>query len=130
LHERELLHAPLISAEQLCAGLKSAADHLDQMSDRAGLPRDAFDVLLTNGELLGVLHRSGTLASRRVAGRLEVEQVLGDDLGSIARSQSAEKTRCTVVAGPLAELPPNWQQLPQRSVIALSRTEEPTVVAL
>jgi glutamine amidotransferase len=130
LHERDLLHAPLLSAEQLCTGLKAAAERLDQLSDRASLPRDDFDVLLTNGELLAVLHRSGTLASRRVAGRHEVEQILGDDLGSIARSQSTEKARCTVIAGPLAELPPSWQKLPQRSVLAWSRTEEPTVVAL
>jgi hypothetical protein len=130
LHERDLLHAPLLSPEQLCTGLKAAAERLDQVSARAGLPQDSFDVLLTNGELLGILHRSGTLATRRVAGRHEVEQVLGDDLGSIARSQSAEKARCTVIAGPLANLPPGWQPLPPRSVLALSRTEEPTVVAL
>lgn len=130
LHEMDLLHAPLLSAAQLCAGLKGAASRLDQLSDRAGVRQDRFDVLLTNGDLLGVLHRSGTLASRVVAGRREVEEILGDDLGSIARSQSAEKARCTVVAGPLSELPANWQILPARSVLALSRTEEPTVVAL
>jgi glutamine amidotransferase len=130
LHDLDLLHVPLVSAEQLCRGLKAAADRLDQLSDGANVPRDRFDVLLTNGELLGVLHRSGTLVSRVVQGRHEVEQILGDDLGSIARSQSAEKARCTVVAGPLVDVPQSWQRLPERSVLALSRTEEPTVVAL
>jgi glutamine amidotransferase len=130
LHGMELLHAPLVSADQLCAGLKSAAAHLDRINERAGVAAGRFDVLLTNGELLGVLHRSGTLASRIVAGRREVEQVLGDDLGSIARSQSAEKARCSVVAGPLSTLPQGWQALPQRSALALSRTDEPVVLAL
>lgn len=130
LHELELLHAPLVSAEQLCRGLVAATARLDQLTDSASLPRDHFDVLLTNGELLGVLHRSGTLASRVVKGRHEVEEILGDDLGSIARSQSAEKARCTVVAGPVSDLPTTWQRLPERSVLALSRTEEPVVVAI
>lgn len=130
LHETDHLHPAVVSNEALRAGLRRASLQLDRLSTQHSAAPSALDLLLTNGEHLALLHRSGTLATRVVSGRREVESFLGDDLGASARAASAEKARCSLVAGPLDELPESWQRLPHPAVVSLDRVEESVVETL
>ncbi|HTM43800.1 MAG TPA: class II glutamine amidotransferase [Polyangiaceae bacterium] len=130
LHAKDQLHISAISEEQLRAGLRRFADGLAAMLAQHQLPNAPIDLFLTDGESWGVLHQSGTLAQRVVAGRHEVETFLGDELGASSRATSADKARCVVIASALQDPPADWQRLPHPAVISLSRVGEPTVETL
>lgn len=114
--------------------LRSAVGRVDSLCDEAGVGHHRGDFLITNGEHLVAVHRSGKMGYRVVDDAREVEQYL-EELEDGARISSLELSNldavhCCVLASELDEVPDGWQRAPADSILLCSRTEGPAVQPL
>jgi glutamine amidotransferase len=128
LHETGELQQPAVSAGQIRSALKTTMTRLDAMAQEAGFPRPSGDIVVTNGEALVTLHRSGTLSYKQLAGEQDTRALLlGDERGGSTHLSGLERARCSVLATGLSEAPEGWQHAPTDTILTLTRTEAPVV---
>lgn len=126
LHDAGHLREEQTAPDHARAALRSALSLVDRMSAEEGHPPNDADVLLTNGEFLMALHRGDSLMGYRVInGRGDVEHLLGDETHRKIRIPNIESTRFCMIASNLERLPEGWEALPSRSVLTMTRTEDP-----
>src|SRR5262249_3401330 len=112
------------------AALRSSIALVDRLSEEEGFGKNTGDILVTNGERMIAVHRTGTMAFRVWSGRYDIEALLGEDGLRKARIPSIDSSHFTLIASELDAKGPGWSDVPERSVVTLSRTDAPKLEAL
>jgi predicted glutamine amidotransferase len=130
LHDAGHLDDAHAQGEHVAAALRASIALVDRLSAEEGHAENSGDILVTNGELLIAVSRTGSVVSRRWKGRYEIEELLGEDGLRKARIPSIESSCFSLVATELEATPPGFQLAPARSVLHLSRSDEPRIESL
>ncbi len=127
LHDAGALRENGVRADQARAALRGAIALVDRFAAEEGHGKSDGDLFVSNGELLVVAHRSGSLGMRTFRGRAEVESVLGEEVSSVP---SMDSTRFTLLLSGLEPLPMGWERLPERVCVSADPTHAPQIEAL
>lgn len=130
LHDAGHLSEGPVAMTHVAAALRASIALVDRLSAEEGFGPNGGDILVTNGESMLAVHRDGVMGFRVLHGKFDVEEMLGEDGTRRARIPSIESTHFTIVASELEALPQGWTAVKSRSVVTLSRTEDPRVEAL
>jgi predicted glutamine amidotransferase len=115
-----------ISAAQIREALRAALSRVDQLLIRAGFSEASVDWIVSDGEHLVSLHRTGTMMYRRFEAPEELEALLPEG----PPGASLHPFRCSVLASGLDELPEKWSRLEAAQLMTLNRTDPPAIEAL
>lgn len=130
LHDAGSLHDGNVSPEAIGAALRASISLVDRLSAEEGFERNGGDVLVTNGERMVAVHRNGNMAFRTLKGRFDIEGLLGEEGLRRARIPSIDSTHFTLIASELDSIPVGWTETPARSLITLTRSDDPVVEPL
>jgi predicted glutamine amidotransferase len=125
LHDAGHLDDAHVSGEHIAAALRASIALVDRLSAEEGFGPNTGNILVTNGETMLAVHRDGLMAHRVVRGKFDVEELLGEDGARQARIPSIDSTHFTIIASELEVLPSGWASVEGRSIVTLSRTEDP-----
>lgn len=127
LHDEGQLEGSLPSTESIGKALRSAISYVDGLCDERGLPHPEGDALLTNGEQMVAVHRSGKMVYLVVERAEDVERLMGTDSGKGGRPTNLDRTRCVVVASEVLDLPNGWVRAQPNSLLWLKRQSGPII---
>jgi glutamine amidotransferase len=130
LHDAGHLAEEHVTPAHVVAALRASIALVDRLSAEEGHGPNGGDILVTNGESMIAVHRDGLMAYRLLRGKHDIEELLGEDGTRKARIPSIESTHFTIVASDLDAVPAGWALVPSRTVVTLSRTEDPRVEPL
>lgn len=125
LNDQAQLEVASASKASIGGALRSALEFVDRLCEEQGLPRQLGDALLTNGDRLVAVHRSGQMATLSVDRKEDIEHLLGIDSTQTGRPQNLDRARCTVVASEVRELPRGWTRAEPNSLLWLEHSEPP-----
>ncbi|MDQ2643977.1 MAG: class II glutamine amidotransferase [Myxococcota bacterium] len=127
LHDAGHLDDSHVSGEHIAAALRASIALIDRLSAEEGYGPNTGNILVTNGETMLAVHRDGLMAHRVVRGKFDVEELLGEDGARQARIPSIDSTHFTIIASELEALPAGWTSVEGRSIVTLSRNDDPAV---
>jgi predicted glutamine amidotransferase len=130
LHDSGSLHDANVSADAIRAALRASVALVDRLSAEEGFEANIGDILVTNGERLVAVHRNGNMAYRVLKGKFDVEELLGEEGLRRARIPSIDSTHFTLIASELEAVAPRWTAVPERSIVTLTRADDPAVEQL
>ncbi|MBX3182091.1 MAG: class II glutamine amidotransferase [Polyangiaceae bacterium] len=137
LHDAGHLASDHVEPTHVRQALRSAMSLVDRLTQEVGAPEARGDILLTEGEHLFAVHRGGDMGLRRIEGRAELTQLLGDTepgAGSPAASSASvaglDQARFYVLSSGAAPLGSRWERVPEDTLLTLSRTEDPELEPL
>jgi predicted glutamine amidotransferase len=125
LHDQSQLEVGAASVASIGNALRSALSFVDRLCDEQGLPHQLGDALLTDGERLVAVHRSGQMATLLIDKEEDVVRLLGVDSSGSGRPQNLDRARCSVVASEVPELPVGWRRAEPNSLIWFERSKGP-----
>jgi glutamine amidotransferase len=125
LHDQGQLESTAPSRDAIGSAVRSSLGFVDRLCEEHGVPGPRGDALLTDGEQLLAIHRSGKMATLTVDRKEDVERLLGVDSGKAARPQNLDRARTSVVASELPELPRGWTRAEQNSLLWFERSSGP-----
>jgi predicted glutamine amidotransferase len=111
----------------IAQALRASVALVDRLSAEEGFPENRGDILVTNGESMLAVHRNGGMAYRVLKGRMDVEELLGEEGMRKTRIPSIDSTRFSILASELQSLPSGWTAVADRSIVTLTRSDDPTV---
>ena len=123
LHDAGVLENRSVSRKYVLDALAAASKHVDDKLVAAGKPKHSGDILMTNGEHMYAVQRSGRLAFRLVDDPEDAEALL--DIKDNKPPSSRGQQRSCVFASEVQELPEGWQHPAMDHVLVASRTEGP-----
>lgn len=130
LHDAGHLSDGAAPVEHVIAALRASISLVDRLSAEEGHPENAGDVLVTNGESMVAVHRNPGMAYRVLKGRSDVEELLGEEGLRKTRIPSIDSTRFSLIASELDSVPSGWTKVPDRSIVTLTRSDDPVVEPL
>jgi glutamine amidotransferase len=130
LHDAGHLAEGHVAMTHVAAALRASIALVDRLSAEEGFGPNGGNILVTNGESMLAVHRNGTLGFRVLRGKFDIEGLLGEDGMRRARIPSIDSTHFTIVASDLDALPSGWTAVNERTIVTLSRTEDPRVEPL
>jgi glutamine amidotransferase len=130
LHDAGHLSDAHADGAHVAAALRSSIALVDRLSEEEGFGKNTGDILVTNGEQLLAVHRTGPMAYRVWSGRYDIEELLGEDGLRKARIPSIDSSHFSLIASELEAKGPGWHDVPERSVVTLSRTDAPKIEGL
>ena len=130
LHDAGHLDDAHVQGDHVAAALRASVALVDRLSAEEGHGQNNGDILVTNGEQLIAVSRTGSVSYRRWKGRFEMEELLGEDGLRKARIPSIESSCFSLVATDVDSLPAGFQAAPERAILHLSRSDEPRVEPL
>lgn len=134
LHDAGHLAEEHLAPVYVVTALRASITLVDRLSAEEGHAPNAGDILVTNGETMVAVHRDATgdatMGYRVLKGRFDIEHLLGEDGVRRARIPSIDSTHFTIIASDVSALPSDWVPVRERSVVTLSRTEDPAVEPL
>lgn len=130
LHDAGHLSQAVAEPQHIRAALRASISLVDRLSAEEGFSHNQGDVLVTNGECMICVHRSGKVAYRVLRGRHDVEELLGGDGMNRARIPNVDTTHFSILAADLASIPPRWTQTDPSVIITMTRSSDPAVEAL
>jgi glutamine amidotransferase len=130
LHDAGHLDEGHVATSHVVAALRASIALVDRLSAEEGFGPNSGDILVTNGESMLAVHRNGVTGYRLLRGKFDVEELLGEDGTRQARIPSIDSTHFTIIASELESLPAGWTPVKERSVVTLSRTDDPRVEPL
>lgn len=130
LHDAGELEHPHVGYDAIAAALRASVALVDRLSAEEGMTQNAGNVLVTNGERMVALHRSGTMALRVFKGRYDVESLSGEDGVRRARIPSIDSTHCTMIASDLSAVPEGFRLVEPKRLVSLTRSEDPVIETL
>jgi len=125
LHDQGRLEQRLVAVEQLRQALRATLGLVDRLCSEHDLPPHRGDILMTDGESMVGVNRSGRMAYRVVDDMREIESLLSVDPGADATPQNLAHARCCVMASEIDPLPTGWKRAPEDSFLSASRTAGP-----
>jgi glutamine amidotransferase len=126
LHDAGHLSDAQVAPDHIRAALRASMSLVDRLSAEEGFAKNEGDLLVTNGEFLVGAHRGeDQMAYRVLAGRADVEELLGDDGLHQARIPNVDTTHFSIIASGLASVPSGWSTVGDRSFVTMTRTEDP-----
>lgn len=123
LHDAGHLNGQHVPLPMIVSALRSGLALVDGICDDAGLAHPTGDILLTNGEFLVGVHRSGKMAIREVDDHEEIDSLLNPDPNGSHRIRNLEHLHCTVMASEMPELGEGWRRAEQDCFIVATRTQ-------
>jgi predicted glutamine amidotransferase len=130
LHDAGHLGDHHVAPEHVRSALRASISLVDRLSAEEGHGENRGDTLVTNGEHLIAVHRNGLMAYRVLKGRHDVEDLLGEEGLRKTRIPSIDSTRFSLIASEIESVPPGWQKVEGRTVITLTRSDEPVIEPL
>jgi predicted glutamine amidotransferase len=130
LHDAGHLERAHTSPEAIFAALRASVALVDRLSAEEGFGPNSGDILVTDGERMVALHRNGTMLVRVLKGKSDVEELLGEDSRKRARIPSVESTHFTLIVSEADSVPSGFRALEGRSLVSLTRTDDPVVEPL
>jgi glutamine amidotransferase len=130
LHDAGHLDEGHVATTHVAAALRASIALVDRLSAEEGFGPNSGDILVTNGESMLAVHRNGVTGYRVLRGKFDVEDLLGEDGTRQARIPSIDSTHFTIIASELETLPAGWTAVTERTVVTLSRTDDPRVEPL
>ncbi len=130
LHDAGHLDDAHVQSDHVAAALRASIALVDRLSAEEGHAQNSGDIFVTNGEQLIAVSRTGSVVFRRWKGRYEMEELLGEEGLRKARIPSIESSCFSLIASEVEATPPGFQAPKERSIVHLSRTEEPRVEPL
>lgn len=130
LHDAGHLDDAHVQSDHVAAALRASIALVDRLSAEEGHAENSGDVLVTNGEQLIAVSRSGSVVFRRWKGRFEIEELLGEEGLRKARIPSIESSCFSLVASGVEASPSGFGVAAARSILHLSRSDEPRVEPL
>jgi predicted glutamine amidotransferase len=125
LHDAGHLDDGHVQGDHVAAALRASIALVDRLSAEEGHPENTGDILVTNGEQLIAVNRTGTVVFRRWNGRFEMEELLGEEGLRRARIPSIESSCFSLVASEVDGALVGFQSAPARSIVHLSRSDAP-----
>jgi glutamine amidotransferase len=126
LHDAGHLADQLVAPEHIRAALRASISLVDRLSAEEGFPKNAGDLLVTNGEYMVGAHRGNEqMAFRALKGRQDVEDLLGDDGMQKARIPNVDTTHFSIVVSGLASVPDGWKSVAEESFMTMTRADDP-----
>jgi predicted glutamine amidotransferase len=125
LHDAGHLDDQQVQGDHVAAALRASIALVDRLSAEEGHAENSGDILVTNGEHLMAVNRTGSVIYRRWNGRFEMEELLGEEGLRRARIPSIESSCFSLVASEVETPPTGFHAAPPRSIVHLSRSEEP-----
>jgi glutamine amidotransferase len=127
LHDAGHLAEQVVSPEHIRTALRASISLVDRLSAEEGFPKNAGDLLVTNGEYLVGVHRGTERTAYRVLkGRQDVEELLGDDGMQQARIPNVDTTHFSIVVSGLEVVPDGWHNVAQQAFVTMTRADDPT----
>ncbi len=130
LHEAGGLDAPLRDPSAVVETLRASLAVIDRLSAEPGHPANDLDLMVTDGDHLFAVHRSGQMAYRTLAGRRDVAALPGGEERLANRVPGIDQARYTVVASPVSPAMSDWTSLPTRVIVTATREAPPTLEPL
>jgi predicted glutamine amidotransferase len=130
LHDAGHLESGHASYEAVAAALRASVTLVDRLSAEEGHGPNSGDILVTNGERMVGVHRNGNMAYRVLHGRYEIEGLLGEDTMRRARIPSLDSTHFSLIVSEAANVPQSFRRIDGRSLVSLSRTDDPVLEPL
>jgi glutamine amidotransferase len=130
LHDAGHLEEEHVATTHVAGALRASIALVDRLSAEEGFGPNSGDILVTNGESMLAVHRNGVTGYRVLRGKFDIEDLLGEDATRQARIPSIDSTHFTIIASELDALPAGWTKVTERTVVTLSRTDDPRVEAL
>jgi predicted glutamine amidotransferase len=130
LHDAGHLDEGHVATTHVAAALRASIALVDRLSAEEGFGPNSGDILVTNGESMLAVHRNGVTGYRVLRGKFDIEDLLGEDGTRQARIPSIDSTHFTIIASELETLPAGWTAVSERTVVTLSRTDDPRVEPL
>jgi len=130
LNDAGSLNSHFVSPEPILDALRATVKLVDRLSTQAGHAIGRGDALITNGEFLIALHRSGNLAQRVYADPKELEDLLQGSDGQARTPRNLEGAHLTLLANGLEEPPTDWERVEPGSILVATRTEAPQLFPL
>ncbi|MBK8256650.1 MAG: class II glutamine amidotransferase [Polyangiaceae bacterium] len=114
------------------AALASCISLVDRLCAEQGGAPSALNLMLTCSDYVVALHSGTKMAYRVYQGRTEMERLLSDGGLHKSRTPDEAKGRLTLIASDFDDdiLPTGWTSVPERSIVTITRTEDPKVEAL
>jgi predicted glutamine amidotransferase len=125
LHDQGRLEQRLVAVEHVREALRTAIGLVDRLCVEHDLPTHRGDILMTDGESMIGVNRTGKMAYRVVDDMREIEALLSVDLGTDATPQNLAHARCCVLASEIDPLPAGWERAAADSFLWASRTQGP-----
>lgn len=130
LHDAGHLDDSRIAPTHATAALRASISLVDRLSREEGYAENTGDIMVSNGEHLFAVHRGGTMAMREFRGRNDVEELLGTEHQRQLRIPSIESTHFSAIASGIDVVPAGWTPLGDRTIVTLTRTDDPILEPL
>jgi glutamine amidotransferase len=130
LHDAGHLDDAHVQSDHVAAALRASIALVDRLSAEEGHGENSGDILVTNGEQLIAVSRTGSVIFRRWKGRFEMEELLGEEGLRKARIPSIESSCFSLVATDVEGPPSGFLTAAPRSILHLSRSDEPRIEPL
>lgn len=130
LHDSGHLVEEPLNPNTTRAALRATLALVDRLCAEEGKEPSRLNILVTDGEHIVAVHRSAPMAYRLYEGRADLERVLGDDSLRRIRLPDAASCHFTLIASDFDKLPRGWVEVPQGSLVTLTRTATPAVEPL
>lgn len=130
LHDAGHLEPGHATFEAIAAALRASIALVDRLSAEEGHGPNGGDILVSNGERMVAVHRNGQMIYRVLHGRYDIEGLLGEDAMRRARIPSLDSTHFTLIVSEPEGVPVGFRPVEGRSLVSLTRTEDPVVEPL
>ncbi len=130
LHDAGKLDHPVVGVDDVFPALKSSLSLLDRIAKDGGQEPSPINILLATPDYIVAANRGTPMAYRTLAGREDFEPLFdGEGIGKM-RMPDLEPCRLSAVASDFEndEVPGDWTALAPGSMIAITRTDAPTIV--
>ncbi|MCA9620554.1 MAG: class II glutamine amidotransferase [Myxococcales bacterium] len=130
LHDAGRLEHPMVAIGDVMSALKSTLGLLDRLTKEANSGPTQMNIMLATPEYLVAVHRGAPMAYRVLKGREDFEPLYAAEDAGRLRMPDLEPCRLSAVASNFErdQIPPDWTAVPDGTMMAFTRTDEPVVV--
>jgi len=133
LHDAGLLGEARVEAPVVRDAIRSSLAVVDGMTAELGAEPAELNAMISNGELVVAVHRSGApMRLRVISGAVDADMMLGDDPQLRRKIPELLRMRFSMAASDFDDVVPNgrWKGVPERSIVTMLRDADPSIEAL
>src|SRR5580658_5501258 len=133
LHDAGLLGEARVDAPLVRNAIRSSLAVVDGMTAELGAGPAELNIMISNGELVVAVQRSGApMRLRVISGAVDADMMLGDDPQLRRKIPELLRMRFSMAASDFDEVAPNgrWKPVPERSIVTMLREADPSIEAL